>query len=123
MTWIWDGLSWLLLIGGVFFGISGALGLFRFPDFYTRVHAASITDSMATLLIISGLLFQAGWSLVSVKLLLILLFLLITSPTASHALAKAARHGGLLTIPEQASPQIPLKRSAPDERSPEVPNG
>ncbi len=95
-----DILSGILLIAGVFFGITGALGLFRFPDFFTRVHAASITDSMAAILIIGGLLLQSDFGLTAVKLVFILLFLLLTSPTASHALAKAARHGGMLTMPE-----------------------
>ncbi len=102
MSVVLDGLSWVLLLSGAFFGLTGAFGLFRFPDFFTRVHAASVTDSMACLLIIGGLVLQAGFTLVAVKLLFILLFLLVTSPTASHALAKAARHGGMLTIPERA---------------------
>lgn len=97
---ILDVLSGILLLSGVFFGVSGALGLFRFPDFFTRVHAASVTDSMAALLMIGGLLLQTSFDLNTAKLLFILLFLLITSPTASHALAKSARHGGFLTMPE-----------------------
>lgn len=94
-------ISAVLLFLGVFFGFSGALGLFRFPDFFTRIHAASITDSMCALLIVVGLLCLSPSILVAAKLVFILIFLLITAPTASHALAKAARHGGLLTIPEQ----------------------
>jgi multicomponent Na+:H+ antiporter subunit G len=101
MSYLIDTLSFVLLMSGAFCGLSGAIGLFRFPDFFTRIHAASLTDSLAAFLIISGLLLQSGFSLVAVKLLLILLFLLVTSPTASHALAKAARHGGLLTLAEQ----------------------
>lgn len=76
------------------------MGLFRFPDFYTRVHAASVTDSVAAILILGGLLLQTSFDLNTAKLLFILAFLLITSPTASHALAKSARHGGLLTLAE-----------------------
>lgn len=95
-----DIISSILLIAGVFFGLSGAVGLFKFPDFFTRVHAASVTDSMAVILIISGLLLQTSFDLNTAKLLFILAFLMITSPTASHALAKSARHGGLLTLPE-----------------------
>ncbi|MEM7052959.1 MAG: monovalent cation/H(+) antiporter subunit G [Pseudomonadota bacterium] len=78
-----------LLTGGVF-GIIGGIGLLRFPDFYSRLHAASITDTLCALLIVLGLLIQAGIALPSFKLLLILLFLLFTAPTASHALARAA---------------------------------
>ncbi|MEM7260274.1 MAG: monovalent cation/H(+) antiporter subunit G [Pseudomonadota bacterium] len=91
-----DIVSSFLLIAGAFFGLSGAIGLFKFPDFYTRVHAASVTDALATLLIIGGLLLQTAFDLNTAKLLFILVFLMITSPTASHALAKSARHGGLL---------------------------
>lgn len=95
-----DIVSSILLLAGVFFGLTGAVGLFRFPDFFTRVHAASITDSIAAILIIAGLLLQTSFDLNTAKLIFILLFLMITSPTASHALAKSARHGGLLTLAE-----------------------
>lgn len=95
-----DIVSSILLLAGVFFGLSGAIGLFKFPDFFTRVHAASVTDTIAAILIISGLLLQTSFDLNTGKLLFILMFLMITSPTASHALAKSARHGGLLTVPE-----------------------
>ncbi len=96
-----DFLSSILLIIGVFFGLSGAIGLFKFPDFFTRVHAASVTDSVAAIFIISGLLLQTSFDLNTGKLLFILVFLMITSPTASHALAKSARHGGLLSLAEK----------------------
>lgn len=95
-----DIVSSILLLAGVFFSLSGAIGLFKFPDFFTRVHAASVTDSSAAILVIGGLLLQTSFDLNTAKLLFILLFLMITSPTASHALAKSARHGGLLTLAE-----------------------
>ena len=95
-----EAASTLFLILGAFFSLTGAVGLFRFPDFFTRVHAASVTDSAATIFIIFGLVLRTDFGLVAVKLLFILIFLLITSPTASHALAKSARHGGLLTLVE-----------------------
>lgn len=102
---ILDIISSFLLIAGVFFGISGAIGLFKFPDFFTRVHAASVTDSIAAILIIGGLLLQTSFDLNTAKLFFILVFLMITSPTASHALAKSARHGGLLTLAETREDQ------------------
>ena len=111
MTVMMDALSFVLLMLGAFCGLTGAIGLFRLPDFFTRIHAASITDSLAAMLIISGLLLQSGFSLVAVKLVFILFFLLLTSPTASHALAKAARHGGLLTLAEQ-NKKIKKRKSA-----------
>lgn len=97
---ILDIVSALLLIAGAFFGLSGAIGLFKFPDFYTRVHSASVTDSIAVILIIGGLLLQTSFNINTAKLVFILLLLMLTSPTASHALAKSARHGGLPSIPE-----------------------
>ena len=100
-----DIVSSILLIAGVFFSLSGSIGLFKFPDFFTRVHAASVTDSMAAILIIGGLLLQTSFDLNTAKLLFILLFLMITSATASHALAKSARHGGLLTLAEAKQDQ------------------
>lgn len=102
---ILDIVSSILLIAGVFFGLSGAIGLFKFPDFFTRVHAASITDSIAAILILCGLVLQTSFDLNTAKLLFILMFLMITSPTASHALAKSARHGGLLTLTESQEKQ------------------
>lgn len=87
--------SGLLLAMGCFFMLSGAIGLLRFPDFYTRMHAAGITDTLATFLVISGLMLIAGWSLALFKLGLILLFIFFTSPTASHALARSAQHSAI----------------------------
>lgn len=88
-------LSGLALALGCFFMLSGAVGLLRFPDFYTRMHAAGMTDTLATFLVVGGLMLLAGWSLALFKLGLILLFIFFTSPTASHALARAAQHGEL----------------------------
>lgn len=88
-------LSWLCLGGGVFFGLMGGIGLLRFPDFYARCHAAGITDTMASILIIAGLMLQNGVDLNLARLALILLFLLFTSPVAGHALARSAYEHGL----------------------------
>lgn len=90
-----DGLSMLCLVGGGAFGIIGGLGLLRFPDFFSRLHAAGVTDTLSALLIVLGLVLQSGISLLTLKLLLILLFLLFTTPTASHALAQAALTAGV----------------------------
>lgn len=87
--------SGLLLMLGCFFMFTGAIGLLRFPDFYSRMHAAGITDTLATFLVISGLMLTAGWSLALFKLGLIMLFIFFTSPTASHALARSAQLSAL----------------------------
>jgi len=86
-------LSWICLLTGGAFGVLGGVGLLRFPDFYTRLHAAGMTDTLCALLIVTGLALQSGVSLLTAKLLLILLFLLFTAPTATHALARAALAG------------------------------
>ena len=85
-----DLLTFVLLVLGTAFILIGGVGVLRMPDFYTRLHAAGITDTMGAGLVLLGLMFQGGWSLVTVKLMLILLFLEFTSPTSTHALAKAA---------------------------------
>ncbi len=88
-------LSGVLLAAGAFFVVSGAVGLLRFPDFYTRTHAAGITDSAGAGLILLGLLpHVTGWE-VAVRLVIIMLFLVVTAPTATHILAHAARRDGI----------------------------
>ncbi|MDP1932656.1 MAG: monovalent cation/H(+) antiporter subunit G [Gammaproteobacteria bacterium] len=105
MTILTTYISWTFLVLGGFLCISGAVGLLRFPDFFTRMHAASVTDTLATALIILGLLLQTDAWMVQVKLVMVLVFVLLTSPTASHALAKAALHGGL-------KPQLKIARGS-----------
>ena len=90
-----DVLGWIFIASGSVFVIIGGVGLLRFPDFYSRIHAAGITDTMGAWLILVGLMFSAGLTLVTVKLVFLLFFLLMTSPLASHALAKAAFMRGL----------------------------
>jgi multicomponent Na+:H+ antiporter subunit G len=98
-----DILSWALILVGGAFGIIGGIGLLRLPDFFSRIHAASLTDSMCAPCIIAGLMLQSGLTLVTVKLAFLIVFLFLTSPTAAHALAKAALHGGL--APGDTHPQ------------------
>ncbi len=95
MNLVLDSLSWFLLTTGGLFVLVGGIGALRMPNLYTRMHAASVTDSMGAALVIAGVMIQAGLSLVTVKLAAILLFLLITSPTASYALANAALLAGI----------------------------
>ncbi|HEX6268288.1 MAG TPA: monovalent cation/H(+) antiporter subunit G [Burkholderiales bacterium] len=90
-----DIASWVLLLSGGAFCIIGALGLLRMPEFYTRVHAASVTDTLGAGLILLGLMLQAGWTLVAVKLAIIGLLIFFTSPAATHALTSAALGRGL----------------------------
>ncbi len=94
MAAILDIASWVLLLTGSVFSLIGGLGLIRLPDVYTRMHGAGITDTMGAGLILAGLMVQGGFSQVTVKLILILIFLLFTSPTATYALANAAFYRG-----------------------------
>jgi len=95
MDMILDGVSWVMLLIGSGFILTGGIGALRLPDLYTRMHAASLTDSMATILILGGLMLQSGLTLATVKIFAILVFLMLTGPTASYALANAAFLSGL----------------------------
>ena len=86
---------WFCLVAGSVFCIIGAVGVIRMPDFYTRTHAASVTDTLGATLILVGLVIYSGPNLVTVKLIFVLILLYITSPTAGHALVKAAYSKGL----------------------------
>ena len=94
MLWI-DIASWACLVGGGFFCIVGAAGMLRMPDFYTRMHASSVVDTLGAGLVLLGLMLQAGFTLVTVKLLMVGLLIFFTSPAAAHALAGAAMARGL----------------------------
>lgn len=87
--------SWILLASGSAFVLVGGIGALRMPDFYSRMHAGSLTDTLGTLLILLGVIVQAGLTLAGVKLLAIAIFMLLTCPTAAYALANAARLDGL----------------------------
>lgn len=85
-----DVFSWILFAIGTVVLFVGAIGVLRMPTLFTRMHAASMTESLGAIAVLGGLMLQAGLSLATVKLLAILLFLLLTSPTSSYALANAA---------------------------------
>lgn len=95
MSLLVDILSGLCLLAGAFFCVVGGIGLLRMPDFYTRMHAASVTETLGAGLILLGLMLQAGFTLVTVKLIMIGLLIFFASPTASHALARAAMLRGV----------------------------
>jgi len=107
-----DVLSAVFLISGGVVGVLGGLGVIRFPDFYTRLHAAGMTDTLCALLIVVGLALQSGWSLLTLKLLLGLLFLLFTAPTATHALARAAGASGVEPRLGDDAPEAPQGESS-----------
>lgn len=106
--WLIWAASWLLIITGCVFIISGGIGLLRMPDLYTRLHAASVTDTGGAIFIVLGLLLQALFVfdnvMAGIKVVLVLFFTLFTSPTASHALAKTALLSGHVPTDENGDP-------------------
>jgi multicomponent Na+:H+ antiporter subunit G len=102
-----DVASWACLVAGGFFCVVGTLGLLRLPDFFTRMHGASVTDTLGAGLILLGLVLQAGFTLVAVKLFFLAIFIFFASPAATHALVKAALERGVkpLLAPEEQPSQ------------------
>jgi len=97
-----DALSWMLIIAGCFVVLTGSIGINRFPEFFTRVHAASLTDTLGIALLVFGLMLQAGFTHVALKLALLLFCILWTGPEPGHALTQAA-------LPGKLRPWIPDK--------------
>ena len=87
----------LCVLGGTL-AVIGSVGMLRFPDFYTRLHAASITDTGAVILLLLGMALLSPHWLVLSKLIVICVFLFLTGPTASHAIANAAHTAGLQPV-------------------------
>jgi len=99
-----DIASWALILLGAAFCVTGAVGLLRMPDFFTRMHAASVVDTLGAAFILLGLMLQSGFSLVTVKLIAIGVLLFFTSPVATHALARAALARGVEPLLAQGEP-------------------
>ena len=116
-----DILSGILLTGGAAFCIIAGIGLNRMPDFYGRIHAAGIADTLGAALILVGLMLQCDWvalfslhpDLVGVKLLMVLVFLWISSPTSTHALAQSAYAHGLEPVLARSAPVDPEAERLP----------
>ena len=85
-----DGLSWILIVCGSVLVVTGAIGLLRLPDVYARMHGVSIIDTLGGGLLLIGFMLQAGFSLVTLKLLFLLAIMFLIWPAISHALAQAA---------------------------------
>lgn len=88
-------LSWVCILSGSFFTLTGALGLVRMPEVFTRMHAASVIDTLGAGLLIVGMMLHAGFTLVAAKLLFILALIFFTGPVITHALAQTAIEAGL----------------------------
>lgn len=99
--------SELFLLIGSFLCVTGGVGILRFPDFYSRMHAVGVTETLATSMILIGLILHNPDFLVDVKLLIILLMTLFISPTTSHALASAAMHSDMSDLKDSNSNSEP----------------
>ncbi len=88
-------ISYLFLAVGCFLIVVASIGIIRFPDVYSRIHPAGKSDTLGQAMIFIGLMIYEGLSFVSIKLLIIVIFIFITNPTATHALVNAAHAAGL----------------------------
>ncbi len=84
--------SWLCMLLGSFFAIVGAFGLVRMPEVFTRMHAASVIDTLGVGFMILGMALQGGFSLITLKLVFLLALFFFTGPVVTHALAQACLH-------------------------------
>ena len=116
MVFLFESLSWILMLIGSVFLVSGALGLVRMPDLYTRIHGASLTDTGGTIFIGLALIIQALFifedPMAAIKMALIIFFTFFTSPTASHALAKTALLCGQVPIDCDGKPILSSSEEA-----------
>ena len=116
IDWVVWIASWALVLSGCVFIVAGGVGMVRLPDLYTRLHAASVTDTGGAVLLSMGLFLQAlftfGNFIAAVKVLLILFFTLFTAPTASHALAKTALLSGRVPLDGRGRPILDSSETA-----------
>lgn len=117
MTLILDIASWAFILAGSTFLVIGAIGLVRMPDLYTRMHAASVSDTLGVGLLIIGLILQAGFSLVTLKLLFLMALFFFSGPVATHALAQAALGEDIKPLlNEDRRRRLENKEAAPAEK-------
>jgi len=91
-----DAASWVLILSGSFFVVVSAIGLIRMPELFTRMHAASVSDTLGAGLLLAGMMLQIEFGLTTLKLAFIFVLILFTSPVVTHALAQAALHEKIL---------------------------
>ena len=115
MTLAVETASWALILLGSFFTVSGALGLVRMPEVFTRMHAASVIDTLGVGFLILGMCLQSGFSLVTLKLLFLLLLFFFTAPVVTHALAQACLHEGIEPLLAEDRRGLPLPAAGTDD--------
>jgi len=95
MTEIKIVLCIILVTSGILFMLVGSVGIIRLPDFYSRTHSVSKSDTLGIIFVIMGLVVYEGFTQSSLKLILIILFIALSNPVGTHALARAALKKGL----------------------------
>jgi multicomponent Na+:H+ antiporter subunit G len=95
VTIVIDIASWGCILLGSFFTLVGAFGLVRMPELFTRMHAASVVETLGVGFLILGMCLQAGFTLVTAKLIFLMLLFLFMAPVVTHALAQACLHEGI----------------------------
>lgn len=110
--------SWAFILLGSFFTVVGALGIIRMPEIFTRMHAASVTDTLGVGFLILGMGLQAGFGLVTLKLVILAGLFLFTGPVVTHALAQACLHEGIkpLLAEDRRGMARPVSRNPDDGR-------
>ncbi|MFC1962189.1 monovalent cation/H(+) antiporter subunit G [Chloroflexota bacterium] len=88
-------LAIIFMVGGVFFLLVSCLGIIRLPDFYSRTHAVGKSETLGVMLVLVGLAIYSGWSLITLKIFFIVLFILLANPAATHAFSRGALRAGL----------------------------
>jgi len=104
-------LAVILMLSGVFFLTVSCIGLIRLPDFYSRTHAVGKSETLGAMLLLAGLAVYNGWSVSSLKILIIVLFVLIANPSATHAISRAALRSGLEPWTQKGNPKSGSKEA------------
>jgi multicomponent Na+:H+ antiporter subunit G len=95
LTIVVDIASWICILLGSFFTLVGAFGLVRMPEVFTRMHAASVIETLGVGFLILGMCLQVGFTLITAKLIFLMLLFLFTAPVVTHALAQACLYEGI----------------------------
>ena len=120
MALLADIVSWICLFAGSVLALIGGLGLLRLPDVFARMHGAGMVDTLGLALIMLGLMFQAGFSLITAQLIMIVVFVLYTSPPTTHAVARACLYAG---VRPQAVEKGAMEKGAAEQGAPNDSNG
>jgi multicomponent Na+:H+ antiporter subunit G len=118
MAAVIDLASWTLILLGSFFTVAGALGLVRMPEIFTRMHAASVIDTVGVGFLILGMGLQAGFTLVTLKLVFLLALFFYIGPVVTHALAQACLHEGVEPMLAEDRRDRPRAPGADEGRQP-----